>query len=115
VGKAAGGICSELEGKVQIPTLRPGWQIRCSRRIRSLLPPNFLWSLAALANLMRLSLLKAAHAVMSGAAYRKSGSPILLNPGTLWRTWGTRPGGEACEEAKDLSHHQCMTLIGTEG
>jgi hypothetical protein len=39
------------------------------------LPPNFLWSLVALANLMRLSLLKAAHAVMSGAAYRKFGSP----------------------------------------
>jgi hypothetical protein len=38
------------------------------------LPPHFLWSLVALANLMRLSLLKAAHA-MSGAAYRKSGRP----------------------------------------
>jgi hypothetical protein len=35
-----------------------------------------------LANLMRLSLLKAAHAVTSGAAYRKSGSPILFNPCT---------------------------------
>jgi hypothetical protein len=42
--------------------------------------PDFLWSLLALANLMRLSLLKAAHAVMSGAAYRKSGSPHLLQP-----------------------------------
>ena len=37
-------------------------------------PPDFLWSLLALANLMRLSLLKAAHAVMDGATYRKSGS-----------------------------------------
>ena len=46
------------------------------------LPPDFLWSLVALANFMRLSLLKAAHAVMSGAAYRKSGSPILFNPCT---------------------------------
>jgi hypothetical protein len=46
------------------------------------LPPDFLWSLVALANLMRLSLLKAAHAVMSGAAYRKSGSPIVFNPCT---------------------------------
>jgi hypothetical protein len=46
------------------------------------LPPDFLWSLVALANLMRLSLLKAAPAVMSGAAYRKSGSPILFNPCT---------------------------------
>jgi hypothetical protein len=44
------------------------------------LPPDFLWSLVALTNLMRLSLLKAAHAVMSGAAYRKSGSPHLLQP-----------------------------------
>jgi len=38
-------------------------------------PRDFLWSLLALANLMRLSLLKAAHAVMDGATYRKSGSP----------------------------------------
>jgi hypothetical protein len=46
------------------------------------LPPDFLWSLVALANVMRLSLLKAAHAVLSGAAYRKSGSPVLFNPCT---------------------------------
>ena len=45
----------------------------------------------ALASFMRLSLLKVAHAVLSGAAYRKSGSPVLFGPGTLWRTWGTRP------------------------
>jgi hypothetical protein len=38
-------------------------------------PRDFLWSLLALANLIRLSLLKAAHAVMDGARYRKSGSP----------------------------------------
>ena len=38
-------------------------------------PPDFLWSLLALPNFMRLSLLKAAHAVVSGAAHRKSGSP----------------------------------------
>jgi hypothetical protein len=37
-------------------------------------PPDFLWSLPASANLMRLSLLKAAHAAMDRAAYRKSGS-----------------------------------------
>jgi hypothetical protein len=54
------------------------------------LPPDFLWSLLALANLMRLSLLKAAHAKLFGAACRKSGSPIFFNPGTLGRTWGTR-------------------------
>ena len=35
--------------------------------------PDFLWSLSALAKFMRLSLMKAAHAVVSGAAYRKSG------------------------------------------
>ena len=45
------------------------------------LPTDFLWSLLALVNFMRLSLLKAAHAVMSGAAYRKSkvrehGAPV---------------------------------------
>jgi hypothetical protein len=53
--------------------------------------PDFLSSLLALAHFMRLSLLKAAHAVVSGAAYRKSGSPVVFGPGTLWRTWGTRP------------------------
>jgi hypothetical protein len=37
-------------------------------------PPDFLWILVALANFMRLSLLKAAHAVLDGATYRKSGS-----------------------------------------
>jgi penicillin V acylase-like amidase (Ntn superfamily) len=37
-------------------------------------PPDFLWTLAALANFMRLSLQKAAHAVLDGATYRKSGS-----------------------------------------
>jgi hypothetical protein len=42
-------------------------------------PPDFLSSLVALANFMRLSLQKAAHANLSGAACRKSGWP--------WRTW----------------------------
>ena len=55
------------------------------------LRPDFLLSSMALANSMRLSLKKAAHAVVSSAAYRKSGSPRLFGPGTLWRTWGTRP------------------------
>jgi hypothetical protein len=60
--------------------------------------PDFLWSLVALANLMRLSLLKAAHAKLFGAACRKSGSPVFFGPGTPprqagagWRTWGSRP------------------------
>jgi folate-binding protein YgfZ len=38
--------------------------------------PDFLWRLLALAKFMRLSLMKAAHAVISSAAYRKSGSPL---------------------------------------
>ncbi len=29
-----------------------------------------------------------------------------LNPCTLGRTWGTRPGSKACEVAKICSHHQ---------
>jgi len=37
-------------------------------------PPDFLWSWLALMHFMRLSLMKAAHAVVSSAAYRKSGS-----------------------------------------
>ena len=40
-------------------------------RLRS---PGFPVGLLALANLMRLSLLKAAHGVMDGGTYRKSGS-----------------------------------------
>jgi hypothetical protein len=55
------------------------------------LPPDFLCSLLASAHFMRLSLMKAAHAVLSSAEYRKSGSPVFFGPGTLWRTWGTRP------------------------
>jgi hypothetical protein len=39
-------------------------------------PPDFPWRLLALAKFMRLSLTKAAHAVLSSAAYRKSGSSI---------------------------------------
>jgi hypothetical protein len=39
---------------------------------------------------MRLSLMKAAHADMGGAACRKSGSPFFPVPRTLVRTWGTR-------------------------
>ena len=35
-------------------------------------PPDFLWNLLALANFMLLSLLKAAHAAMSGAAWQET-------------------------------------------
>jgi hypothetical protein len=37
---------------------------------------------------------------------RFPGFPPSLAP----RTWGTRPGGKACEDARDLSHSQRMTL-----
>ena len=64
------------------PMLSPPVYTYLQEKKKEGLPPDFLWSLVALANFMRLSLLKAAHAVMSGAAYRKSGSPILFNPCT---------------------------------
>jgi nucleotide-binding universal stress UspA family protein len=44
-------------------------------------PPDFLWGWMALTKFMRLSLMKAAHAVVSSVAYRKSGqraSPWLV-------------------------------------
>jgi hypothetical protein len=73
--------------------------------------PDFLWSLVALANLMQLSLLKAAHAVMSGAAYRKSGSPILFNPCTRKSANMGHPSrGKAGEQARDLSPNQRMKI-----
>jgi hypothetical protein len=63
------------------------------------LRPDFLCSVSASMHFMRLSLMKAAHAGLSSAACRKSGSPILFSPCTLHgtagqvgRTWGTRPG-----------------------
>ena len=57
-------------------------------------PPDFLWTMAALANFLRLSLLKAAHAVLGGATYRKFGSIILypyFSLPSLCETWGTHP------------------------
>jgi hypothetical protein len=64
--------------------------------------PDFLWSLLALANLMRLSLLKAAHAVMSGAAYRKSGSPIVFNPCTRKREHGAPVQGARLVRKREI-------------
>ena len=54
--------------------------------------PDFLSSLVALAHLMRLFLLKAAH-VAAGKCHvaGNPGRPSFPGPGTLWRTWGTRP------------------------
>jgi hypothetical protein len=65
------------------------------------LSPDFLWSLVALAHLMRLSLLKAAHAAVgechvAGNPGRPSFSThVRESP----RTWGTRPGRKASWEA----------------
>jgi hypothetical protein len=65
------------------------------------LPPDFLWSLVALASLMRLSLLKAAHVAVGQC--RVSGNPGRPSCSTHVResprTWGTRPGGKACWES----------------
>jgi hypothetical protein len=46
------------------------------------LRPDFLWGSVESPNFMRLSLQKAAHANMVGAAYRKSGSPVFFVPRT---------------------------------
>jgi hypothetical protein len=46
------------------------------------LPPDFLRGAVESRNFMRLSLEKAAHANMDGAAYRKSGSPVFFVPRT---------------------------------
>jgi hypothetical protein len=75
-------------------------------------PPDFLWSLVALAHLMRLSLLKDAHAAVGEC--HVAGNPgcpsCLTHARESPRTWGTRPGGKACEEARDLSPNQRSTL-----
>ncbi len=72
-------------------------------------PPDFLWSLVAFASLRRLSLLKTAHVVV--AECRVAGNPGRPSCSTHVResprTWGTRPGGKAGEQGKDLSHYQC--------
>jgi hypothetical protein len=60
------------------------------------LPPDFLWSLVALANLMRLSLLKAAHAAVGEC--HVAGNPGRPSCSTHVRknaNMGHRPGGEA--------------------
>ena len=49
-------------------------------------PPDFLSSLVALANFMRLSLQKAAHANLANATCRKSGSHQ--------RTWAEKDGAQ---------------------
>ena len=46
--------------------------------------PDFLLSVVGLTNFMRLSLKKAAHANMGGAAYRKSGISLVFRE--MWDT-----------------------------
>jgi hypothetical protein len=58
--------------------------------------PDFLWTVAALANFMRLSLLKAARALLDGATYRKPGShhlPSIPSPSGLGYVWTAGPPG----------------------
>jgi hypothetical protein len=62
------------------------------------LPPDFLSSLLALANFMRLSLKKAARANMDGTAYRKSGSPRLFRP----RYAEANVGHPSCSSSSNL-------------
>jgi hypothetical protein len=60
------------------------------------LRPDFLWSLVALAHLMRLSLLKAAHAAVGECHVAGNpGRPSCSTHVRESRTWGTRPGGKA--------------------
>jgi hypothetical protein len=53
--------------------------------------PGFPVKLVTPAHFMRLSLLKAAYAVVSSAAYRKSGSPRRFRPTYAEANVGTRP------------------------
>src|SRR5271170_7496320 len=94
------------------PMLSPSVYTYSQERKKEGLPPDFLWSLVALASLMRLSLRKAAHVAVGEC--RVSGNPDRPSCSTHVResprTWGTRPGGKAWWEARDLSHNQRMTL-----
>jgi hypothetical protein len=70
--------------------LSSNFLVRLARAIVGL-PPDFLWSLVALAHLMRLSLLKAAHAAVGECHAAGNPDRPPFSAGTLWRTWGTRP------------------------
>jgi hypothetical protein len=52
--------------------------------------PDFLWGVVESRSFMRLSLQKAAHANLGGAAFRESGSPVFFGPRAPGRTWDTR-------------------------
>ena len=42
---------------------------------------------------------------------QRRASPIFFNPGTLVRTWGTRPGGKAGKEERDLSPDRPVAFL----
>jgi hypothetical protein len=63
-------------------------------------PPDFLSSLVALANFMRLSLQKAAHANLADAACRKSGSHQ--------RTWDEKDGAQPLPMHLKKNHYRSM-------
>ncbi len=94
------------------PLLSPSVYTYLQERKKEGLFPDFLWSLVALANLMRLSLLKAAQAALGEC--HVAGNPGCPSSSTHVResprTWGTRPGGKACEQASNLSLNQRRTL-----
>ena len=53
--------------------------------------PNFLWGFGDPTNFMRLSLMKAAHGVLGGAAYRKFGSFAFFAKGGIRDIRGSLP------------------------
>jgi hypothetical protein len=53
--------------------------------------PNFLWGFGDPTNFMRLSLMRAAHGVLGGAAYRKFGSFAFFCKGRDTRHWWIAP------------------------
>ena len=56
--------------------------------------PDFLWSWLALMHFMRLSLMKAAYAAVSSAAYRKSG--VIAR--SVWLFHKKTHGGDGLNE-----------------
>ena len=83
-------VCVRTRNKPQIETrpVGPGAKRQPSP------DPDFLWSLLALAHFMRLSLTKAAHAVVSSAACRKSGEGLGHHPQYCLSAIGAAPADE---------------------
>ena len=66
------------------------------------LPPDFLSNFLALASFMRLSVLKAAHTNMFGAAYRKSGSAPSFSAHVRFGERGAPVGIRLGQKRRDL-------------